>query len=81
MNKLEQIEHLKISIELGIHSEIQSMIEDLKLKDIFEYHIQDDCENGVYDKLNDDEIEKILSNIETTIELKIENQFNLCDTF
>lgn len=80
MNKLEQIEHLKKSIKTGVKNEVESMIQSINTSEVFEYHLSDDYENGVYNKLSETEINDILSEIENQLILKIELKFNSNDT-
>ena len=76
MNKNEQIENLKQSIKTGIKNEIESMIQSISTYEVFDYHIIDDYENGVYDKLTESEIDNILLEVEKNTELKLELKFN-----
>lgn len=67
MNKNSQRQILISSLKEGYRNECLSFIECIKLKDIFEYHIQEDYDNGVYNKLSDEEIESIISDVEDSI--------------
>lgn len=80
MNKIEQIEMLRKSTLKGIKNEFQSMIESFKMKDVYEYHLSNDIENGIYDKLSETEIDNILNEVENQLKLKVELEFNSNDT-
>jgi hypothetical protein len=76
MNKSEQMEYLKKSIKKGFRNEIESFIQSISTKEVFEYHLIDDYENEVYDKLSESEIDDILSEVEKTTELNFTLKFN-----
>ncbi len=80
MNKLDQIKHLIQSVKSGLKNEIESMIQDISTSEVFEYHILDDFENGVYNKLTESEIDDILLEVEKNTYIKIE-LINLSGTF
>jgi hypothetical protein len=80
MNKLDQIKHLIQSVKSGLKNEIESMIQDISTSEVFEHHILDDFENGVYNKLTESEIDDILLEVEKNTYIKIE-LINLSGTF
>lgn len=81
MNKNQQIDYLKQSIITGIINEVKSMIQSIGTNEVFEYHLSDEYENGVYNKLTDTEIDFILSEIENHLKFKVELEFNTNGTF
>lgn len=80
MNKLEQIELLKQSIKTGIRNEVETMIQNIGLNQVFENHILEDYDNGVYNKLSYTEVSDLLSEVTNQLELKVEKKFNSNDT-
>lgn len=81
MNKLEQIEHLKQSIQLQTNNEIKSMIINISPQNIFKTHLSSDYEIGVYDKLNKFEINDLLNEFTKQTEINVRVNFNSGDTF
>jgi hypothetical protein len=80
MNKNSQRQILISSLKEGYRNECLSFIECIKFKDIFEYHIQEDYDNGVYNKLSDEEIESIISDVEDSIgqvQIKVMSKKNI----
>lgn len=71
MNKNSQIKILIKSLKEGLFNECLTHIQSINLKDIFEYHLQEDFDNGVYNKLSNEEIESIISHFENSIEVQI----------
>ena len=71
MNKNSQIKILIKSLKEGLFNECLTYVQSINLNDVFEYHLQEDFDNGVYNKLSNEEIESIISHIEDSIEIQI----------
>lgn len=76
MNKTQQLENLKKSIQNGIETEVQEMIENINMGEIYEHHLENKFENGTFDKLDETDFENIVSNFDYQVEVKIHFNFN-----
>lgn len=69
--KKSQIKTLKDSLKKGFMTECINHIESINFGDVFEYHLQIDFQNGVYNKLSEEEIDSIISNLEDSIKIQL----------
>jgi hypothetical protein len=76
MNKQQQLENLKESIQKGIETDLQLFIENIDMGEVYEYHLIDKFENGTFDKLNESDYDNVVSKLDYKIELKINFNFN-----
>ncbi len=76
MSKKQQLEIVKQSIQNGIETEVQEMIENINMGEIYEHHLINKFENGTFDKLDETDFENIVSNFDYQVEVKIHFHFN-----
>ena len=76
MNKTQQLENLKKSIQNGIETELQLFIENLDMGDIYEHHVENKFENGTFDKLDETDFDELVSKLDYQIEVKLNMNFN-----
>jgi hypothetical protein len=76
MNKTQQLENLKKSIQNGIETELQLFIENLDMGDIYEHHVENKFENGTFDKLEETDFDNLVPKSDYQIEVKLNMNFN-----